>query len=245
MMQLSIGHLFPDLMNIYADRGNVECLKKRSEWRGIQVSVHQINNEMDLHGVHVDLLIVGGGQDRQQLEASTALQGAVGHFVKHAFENNVVMLAVCGGFQLMGVRYVDADGLEIPGLGIFDMETIHPGRQIRRAVGDIVIETQKGQLVGYENHGGQTYLGGSTEPLGKVLVGHGNNSADDTEGARIETAYGTYLHGSLLPKNPHFADHLIHLACQHYEPGFKLSELDDELEWCAHNGVLKISGRSD
>tara|TARA_B100001123_G_C15329074_1_gene1030613 strand:+ start:1238 stop:1972 length:735 start_codon:yes stop_codon:yes gene_type:complete len=244
-MQLSVGHLFPDLMNIYADRGNVECLIRRSEWRGIQVAIHQINNEADLDGLHVDLLIVGGGQDRQQLEASNALQGAVGNFVRHACENGVVMLAVCGGFQLMGMRYVDADGLEISGLGIFDMETIHPGRQSRRAVGNIVVELEKGKLVGYENHGGQTYLGASVDPLGKVLVGSGNNFVDNTEGAKLEVAYGTYLHGSLLPKNPHFADHLINLACQRYEPGFELSELDDELEWCAHHEALKISGCTD
>ena len=238
-MNLRLAYLYPDLMNIYADRGNVECLVRRCEWRGLRLEVDRVYAGTEFDPAAVDLLFIGGGQDRQQQAASLDLSGRGGRLVRQAIDHGAVLLAVCGGYQLMSKRYIAADGSVLPGLGIFDLETRHSGTKAPRCIGDVAIRWDGQKLVGFENHGGRSYLGPDVEPLGTVISGYGNNGEDGTEGARHGRAYGTYLHGSLLPKNPHFADFLLEAALQRREPGAKLEPLDDDEEWAAHRAALK------
>src|SRR2546428_14021105 len=211
---LRIAHLYADEMNIYGDRGNILTLAKRAEWRGISVSVDAIGRgpAPDLSGI--DLIFWGGGQDRdQELVFRDAAEHKVAA-IRSAIDGGAVVLAVCGGYQLLGEYYVTADGKKLPGLGLVDLHTV-PGA--RRNIGNIVIETSglgltPPTLVGFENHSGKTYLGPGLRPLGRVLRGAGNNGEDQTEGVADRNVFGTYLHGSLLPKNPHFADLLIERA---------------------------------
>ena len=241
-MNLRLAYLYPDLMNIYADRGNVDCLRKRCEWRGISIDVLKIGLNCDFDARDVDLMFIGGGQDRQQKAASRDLNARVGLLVRKALEREAVLLAVCGGYQLMGKRYVAADGSELEGVGVFDVETWHPGSRVRRCVGDVVATWQDRFLVGFENHGGRTYIGSDSEPLAQVVSGVGNNGEDGTEGARSGLAFGTYLHGALLPKNPHFADFILELALQRKYPGVELELLDNSEEWAAHRVALSKGG---
>ena len=213
-MKLRLGYLYPDLMNIYADRGNVDCLRKRCEWRGIALEIKRIGLNCGFDPRNVDILFIGGGQDRQQQATSKDLAERTGTLIREAVDHGAVLLAVCGGYQLMGDRYVAADGSELAGIGLFDAETRHPGFNVPRCIGDVAAHWEDGLLVGFENHGGRTYLGPQSEPLARVVAGVGNNGEDGTEGARSGLAFGTYLHGSLLPKNPHFADFLLQAALQ-------------------------------
>lgn len=230
-MKLTIGHLYPDLMNLYGDSGNTICLVRRCQWRGVDVEVKENSP---------DILFMGGGQDRQQKIVAEDLKKGRGEEIKEFIESGGVGLFICGGYQLMGKFYRPVEGPNLKGLGVFDIETCHFGKSKPRCIGDVVIEWQGKTLVGFENHGGRTYLGGGVRPLGRVLYGHGNNSEDGTEGAVYKNAFGTYLHGALLPKNPHFADYLIELALKNkYGPSVKLDPLDDTLEWQAHNTVLQ------
>jgi len=211
---LRIAHLYADEMNIYGDRGNILTLTKRAEWRGIPVSVDAIGRgpSPDLSGI--DLIFWGGGQDRdQELVFKDAAEHKV-RAIREAIDGGAVVLAVCGGYQLLGEYYVTADGKQLPGLGLVDLHTV-PGS--RRNIGNIVIETSglgldPATLVGFENHSGKTYLGTGLQPLGRVLRGAGNNGEDGYEGVVRGNVFGTYLHGSLLPKNPHFADLLLERA---------------------------------
>ena len=230
-MKLTIGHLYPDLMNLYGDRGNVICLVRRCQWRGIDVEVKEGSP---------DILFIGGGQDRQQKIVAKDFKKGRGEPIKDFVEKGGVGLFICGGYQLMGKFYRPAEGPDLEGLGIFDVETYHFGKSKPRCVGNVVVEWQGKTLVGFENHGGRTHLGEDVKPLGKVLHGRGNNSEDGTEGAIYKNTFGTYLHGALLPKNPHFADHLIELALRNkYGSDVKLDPLDDTLEWQAHRAVLR------
>jgi hypothetical protein len=164
--------------------------------------------------------------------------------LRGALQDGLPMLVVCGGYQLFGHYYQPAEGPRLPGLGLFDLHTVHPGPHVPRCIGNVVVEWDapagpRKTLVGFENHGGRTFLGPGAKPLGRVVSGHGNNSQDKTEGAVVNRAYGTYLHGSLLPKNPHLADHLLQLALERRHPGATLAPLDDALEWRAHDAALK------
>lgn len=241
-MKLRLGYLYPDLMNIYADRGNVECLRRRCAWRGIELEVVRLGVRADFDPSQIDIMFIGGGQDRQQAAVSQDLRGDAGLRVRKAVDQGAVLLAVCGGYQLMGRRYLAADGTELPGLGLIDLETRHPGAREPRCIGDVAVEWRGQTLVGFENHGGRTYLGDGAQPLARVLLGNGNNSEDGTEGAQFGNVFGTYLHGSLLPKNPHFADFLIGLALRRREPGRSLDPLPDAAEWAAHNSALAKVG---
>ena len=241
-MKLRLGYLYPDLMNIYADRGNVDCLRKRCEWRGIALEIKRIGLNCGFDPRNVDILFIGGGQDRQQQATSKDLAERTGTLIREAVDHGAVLLAVCGGYQLMGDRYVAADGSELAGIGLFDAETRHPGFNVPRCIGDVAAHWEDGLLVGFENHGGRTYLGPQSEPLARVVAGVGNNGEDGTEGARSGLAFGTYLHGSLLPKNPHFADFLLQAALQRHHPGVKLEPLDDSEEWAAHRAALAKTG---
>jgi CobQ-like glutamine amidotransferase family enzyme len=238
---LRLGYLYPDLMNLYADRGNVTCLQQRCRWRGIDLQVDRIEWG-DRIQRPCDLYLIGGGQDRQQQLAS---EGLTRHNVGPLFRDlsdGAVLLAVCGGYQLMAREYRAADGSALRGLGVFDAETVHPGCHVPRCIGNLVCRWKEALLVGFENHGGRTYLGGDARPLGTVVRGFGNNATDGTEGAVQGTAIGTYLHGSLLPKNPHLADHLICLALRRAAPEYELPPLDDAAEWAAHRAALAVAG---
>lgn len=248
-MKLIIGWLYPDLMSTYGDRGNIICLKKRCQWRGIEIEVKELSIENKVSDLQkCDLLFMGGAQDRQQKIASEDLRENKGPIIKKMIEDGAPSLFVCAAYQFLGHYYRPAEGEDIPGLGIFDLYTIHPGKTKPRCIGNIVIEMSNvlpradqmsSMLVGFENHGGRTYLGKNVQALGKVVVGYGNNGEDKTEGCIYKNAIGSYLHGPILPKNPHLADYLIKLALfKKYGDEIKLREIDDTLEWQAHKAIL-------
>jgi lipid II isoglutaminyl synthase (glutamine-hydrolysing) len=224
LFTLTLGHLYPAQLNLYGDRGNIITLRRRCQMRGIALRVVPLGIGDALAPDEYDLLFIGGGQDREQAPVSQDIFDMKGIGLWAAVEDDMPVLAVCGGYQLLAHYYRPASGPDMRGLGIFDAWTIHKGANVPRCIGDIAIEWNGSTLVGFENHGGRTYLG-TAKPLGKVLKGHGNNSEDHSEGAMYRNAFGTYLHGSLLPKNPHFADHLLALALRR---SYELS--DDDLK---------------
>ena len=234
-----MAHLYPDVMNIYGDRGNIIALRHRCELRGIDSEVVEVNAGDPFDPAEFDLVVIGGGQDREQRRIADDLLTR-GPSLKAAVEDGLPVLAVCGGFQLFGHRYVGLDGETIPGIGIFDMETRHPGVEADRCIGDVVLATEFGAIVGFENHGGRTYLGPGQEAFGTVVHGRGNNNgADSSEGARYRNAIGTYLHGSVLPKNPALADGLIEMALKRrYGDDFELAPHDDAAEQAAHASAV-------
>ena len=208
---LTLGHLYPDQLNLYGDRGNILTLQRRCQLRGIELRVVELGIGDALAPDEYDMLFIGGGQDKEQAPVAQDLLEVKSIGLWAAIEDDMPVLAVCGGYQLLAHYYRPAEGPDMRGLGVFDAWTIHKGANEPRCIGDIAINWNGNTLVGFENHGGRTYLG-TAKPLGMVLKGHGNNSEDHTEGAVYRNSFGTYLHGSLLPKNPHFADHLIALA---------------------------------
>lgn len=212
-LTLTLGHLYPDQLNLYGDRGNIMTLRWRCQQRGITLRVVGLGIGDALAPDEYDILFIGGGQDREQAPVAQDLYEMKGIGLWAAIEDDMPVLAVCGGYQLLAHYYRPADGPDIRGLGVFDAWTIHKGARSPRCIGDIALSWNGNTLVGFENHGGRTYLG-TAKPLGRVLKGYGNNAEDHSEGAIYRNAYGTYLHGSLLPKNPHFADYLIRLALQ-------------------------------
>ncbi len=244
-MELRFCHLYPDLLNLYGDRGNLLTLAHRAQWRNIAVRIEESPlGEPVRPGAH-DLYFVGGGEDRQQRLAAADLRAVKGPALQEAAASRAVVLAVCGGYQLLGHYYRPSDGDDLVGLGLLDLTTEHPGPAARRLIGNIVIRSPHlggATLVGFENHGGRTRLGPRASALGRVVVGFGNNGEDHTEGAVGGTVYGTYLHGPLLPKNPRFADHLIALALHRRYGAVDLAPLDDVLETRAHDAALARSG---
>jgi lipid II isoglutaminyl synthase (glutamine-hydrolysing) len=238
---LRVCALYPDLMNIYADRGNLLLLQRRCEWRGVQFSViaSGLGDELDPAGA--DLYYIGGGQDRDQRLCALDLASVKRDALHEVAARGGVILAVCGGYQLLGHRYQLGDE-SLPGVGLVDLETVRSDGP--RLIGNVAIEVElePGQprvLAGFENHGGRTHLGAGTQPLGRVLKGHGNNGADGYEGVREGNVVGTYLHGPLLPKNAWFADWLIATALGCSEP---LDLLDDSLEQAAHADARRAAG---
>jgi CobQ-like glutamine amidotransferase family enzyme len=239
-MKINICHLYPDLLNIYGDRGNIICLKNRCQWRGIKVSVTPISLNHKLKPNHYDLYFGGGGQDRQQLIVSQDLQKKA-KILKREAERGVPMLTICGTYQLFGHYFKTHEGKKIPGISIFDAVTI---ASHQRKIGNVVIKLNKPfhtNLVGFENHSGNSFIDpGSCFTLGQVISGFGNNGQDKTEGAIYKNVIGTYLHGPVLPKNPHLADWLIQKALEiKYQKEVNLKPLDDSLEWQAHAAALK------
>ncbi|HYM27376.1 MAG TPA: hypothetical protein VET66_04460, partial [Steroidobacteraceae bacterium] len=194
-------------------------------------------------GAH-DLIFAGGAQDREQRGVAGDLLATKAGALREAVEADVPLLAVCGAYQLFGRFYRDASGAELPGAGVFDLYTEHPGQTVRRCIGNIVAEWDapggRETIVGFENHGGRTHLGPGVQPLARVRHGHGNNGTDGTEGARFRNAIGTYIHGSLLPKNPALADHLIGLALSRRYGDVPLAAIDDRAETRAHNAALRL-----
>jgi CobQ-like glutamine amidotransferase family enzyme len=228
-------------MNLYGDRGNIICLRRRCEARDIELTVDELDLGDRLDPQVYDLIFIGGGQDREQRRIVGDLIDVKGEAVRQAVEEGVTALAVCGGYQLFARYYRPAAGEDLPGLGIFDAFTKHPGERVARCIGNVVAEWDGGTLVGFENHGGRTFVGDGARPLATVRSGYGNNGFDKTEGAVYKNAYGTYLHGSLLPKNPRFADHLLRLALRRRHGDVDLAPLDDALEEAAHAAAVRVA----
>ncbi len=253
MRRLTIGWLYPRMMGTYGDRGNITTLLNRARWRGIQVAVEQIELTTAARALmNVDFLFMGGAQDREQKIAAQDLRYRKGPVIRAAVADGLPALFVCAAYQFMGRYYRPAEGPDLLGVGLFDLVTQHPGNRVPRCIGNIAIELAPNvadwpvkTLVGFENHGGRTYLGPKSKPLGTPLVGYGNNGVDHTEGAVVHNAYGCYLHGPVLPKNPHFADHLLRLALRYSGQDDTLAELDDRLEWAAHYAALRRAGVPD
>jgi CobQ-like glutamine amidotransferase family enzyme len=242
-MILRIAHLYPRLMNIYGDRGNILCLARRCRERAIDVEVTELGPGDRFDPAAHDLVFIGGAQDREQRRVADDLRDVKGGPLREAVEAGVTVLAVCGGYQLLGRFYREASGAELAGLGIFDLHTEHPGPGAPRLIGNVVARWEGGTLAGFENHGGRTYLGAGAQPLARVESGAGNNGRDGTEGARYRNVFGSYLHGSLLPKNPRFADRLIELALARAHGDVALAPLDDAVEDAAHAAARRLVGR--
>ena len=254
--ELTIAWLYPDLMSTYGDRGNVLVLQKRLEWHGINAKVLRVEQNTSVEEIaKVDLIFAGGAQDRQQSIVMKDLKTQKGEIIKQLIDKGVPALFVCGAPQLMGKYYEPGIGQRIEGLGIFDMYSVHPGLNKPRLIGNIVakvssslsFDSAQGDnnsiIVGFENHGGRTYLGKNVKPFAKVIKGFGNNGEDGTEGVVYKNAIGCYFHGPLLPKNPKIADYLISTALlQKYKKKIKLSKLDDGLENLAKQAVLNKIG---
>ena len=237
--ELRVCSLYPELMNIYADRGNMLMLERRCAWRGIGFRIEAAGLGDPVDPEAHDLFYIGGGQDRDQALCARDLATVKRDALHAAADAGKVVLAVCGGYQLLGSSYELGDE-ELPGVGLVDLHTVRePGP---RLIGNVAIEVElNGEpavLAGFENHGGRTYLGPTARPLGRVLSGHGNNNHDGFEGVRRDHVIGTYLHGPLLPKNAHFADWLIATAL-----GLeRLEGLPDALEDDAHREALAAGG---
>jgi CobQ-like glutamine amidotransferase family enzyme len=244
-MELRIAALYPEQMNIYADRGNIIFLRRRCEWRGIGFSYTASGPGESLDPAAHDLIYVGGGQDRDQRIVARDMISTKRDGLAAAVDDGAVVLAVCGGYQLLGHRY-QLGAESIAGLDLADLETVrNPGP---RLIGNVEIEVDLGggprRLAGFENHGGRTYLGDQAEALGRVIRGFGNNGKDGLEGVRRANLIGTYLHGPLLPKNAWLADRLIQLALARREGSEpELEPLDDTLEVAAHESAHRAAIR--
>jgi lipid II isoglutaminyl synthase (glutamine-hydrolysing) len=235
---LRVCALYPDLMNIYADRGNLIVLERRCAWRGIGFELTASGLGEELHGDAHDLFYIGGGQDRDQLLCAQDLIDTKRDGLHAAAARDAVVLGVCGGYQLLGHSYTLGEE-QIPGVGLLDVHTVREHGP--RLIGNVAIEIDHDDvLAGFENHGGRTYLGAGQAPLGRVLKGHGNDGRGGAEGARRGNVIGTYLHGPLLPKNVWFADWLIARAL-HIDPA-ELAPLDDALERQTHLSARRAAG---
>jgi CobQ-like glutamine amidotransferase family enzyme len=237
MTTIRVGHLYPDYLNIYADRGNIAVLARRAAWRGHELEVTPLGMDDRIDAGAHDLYYVGGGQDREQLLVAENLAGKAEQ-LRAAVEDGAALLAVCGGYQLLGRGYRGFHGEEMPGVGLLPLETVAGER---RMIGDVLIECElepglRRTVAGFENHAGRTRLDPGAEPLGRVLAGFGNDGESGFEGCRAGRVIGTYLHGPLLPRNPWLADWLLAQALAHRTGGDppELAPLPDELEARAH-----------
>lgn len=253
-MELKIGWLYPTLMSTYGDRGNVICLQRRCQWRNIPVSIVPLDQQTEASEFQgVDIIVGGGAQDRQQEIVMRDLKGAKAEMIRDKIESGTPGVFTCGSPQLLGHYYEPALGQRIEGLGLLDLVSKHPGIEAKRCIGNVVFEITASPLaedlktllgtspvvIGFENHGGRTYLG-NVAPLGKVIKGYGNNGEDGGEGAFYRHAIATYSHGPLLPKNPFIADWLIQKALeQKYQEAIILTKLDDSLAFQAREAMFK------
>ena len=233
-MKLTIGHLYPDLLNLYGDRGNIQCLKKRCLWRGIEAETIAFELDDNIDFSNLDIVLLGGGSDREQMLVCEKLKEIQKDF-KEYVEQGGVVIAICGGYQLLG-NYYKTDMGTIEGLSLVDMYT-EQGED--RLIDNIVLQSELFDMpiVGFENHGGRTFIG-ENKPLGKVLYGSGNDGKSGYEGVVYKNVIGTYLHGPLLPKNPQLADELILRALKKkYGEDVTLSPLDDSQEKAANDYI--------
>ncbi len=238
-MELKICHLYPEVLNLYGDRGNIRCLTKRLSWRGIDCSVARvgIGDQTDLS--QFDLFFIGGGQDFEQEVLLGDLKGGKGDAIRGAVEDGKTFLCICGGYQMMGHYYETYDGVKCEFLGAVDFYTVGgKTRMIDNYVFRLGEESGGSTVVGFENHSGKTYLGEGVKPLGTVLAGNGNNGEDRTEGVRYRNVFGSYSHGPILPKNPEFADFLLTTALERRYGNAQLEPLADGFEKTAHDAVM-------
>ncbi|MBC8162340.1 MAG: glutamine amidotransferase [Roseiflexaceae bacterium] len=260
---IRIAHLYPEHMNIYGDRGNIIALSQRCHWRGIETQLVPVGIGSSIDWGKIDLAFFGGGQDSGQALIARDLVTRLGASLKAAIDDGLVVLAICGGYQLLGHYFLTHTGEKLPGIGAMDLHTVGG---TKRMIGNIVVETEglglgargwglgakrssggvpssqpltpSPLLVGFENHSGQTYLGPGVQPLGRVLAGFGNNGEDGSEGAVYQNTIGCYMHGSLLPKNPQLADELIRRALLRRYGRAELAPLDDTLELRAQQAMI-------
>ena len=238
-LELRICHLYPELMNIYGDRGNVITLAQRCRWRGYGVRVTSVSLGDGLDPEEHDLYFIGGGQDREQILVCEDLSREKGEALRQAVEEGAALLSICGGYQLLGDHFLTYTGEDLPGISLFDVKTVGGETRFNGNVAVAsALEGVEGTLVGFENHSGRTHLGPGCKPLGRVIKGYGNNGEDGEEGCVYRNAVGTYLHGSLLPKNPRLADWFILQALRRRHDLDDLPQLDDSLEDTAHRAVL-------
>ena len=245
MYELKICHLYPDILNLYGDRGNIICMQKRMEWRGIQTEVTGISVGDKLNVNDYDLFFIGGGQDFEQEVLLKDLASGKAADIRAAVEDEKVFLALCGGYQMLGNYYKTWDGVQCDFIGALDLYTVGDKE---RMIGNYMYQMDDADggmtVVGFENHSGKTYLSDKVRPMGKVLAGYGNNGKDGTEGARYKNVFATYSHGSLLPKNPKLADYIMLTALKHKYPSLELELLDDTFENNAHDYMQKrLSGK--
>lgn len=233
-MKLKIAHLYPELLNLYGDMGNIVSLKKRAEWRSIEVEVKEYSIDEKINFDDIDILFLGGGSDKEQLVVCNKLKDYKEEISKYV-ENNGVIIASCGGFELLG-EYYRINGEVIDALNILDFYTEYENT---RLIDDVVIETDflDRPVVGFENHGGRIFIK-ENKPLGKVVYGNGNNGKDGMEGIIYKNLFGTYLHGPLLPKNPHLCDYILKKALQNKYGEAELQELDDSIEIAANDYIV-------
>jgi CobQ-like glutamine amidotransferase family enzyme len=237
MADIRIAHLYAQFLNIYGDRGNIIAMTQRARWRGIDVITLPIGLGERIDPDYFDFYFIGGGQDKQQMTIAEDLFKRK-DVIAQAVANGAVILSVCGGYQLLGHYYKPHEGPELKGISIIDAYTVAGDR---RMIGNVIVKREDGStLVGFENHSGKTFLGPGVSAIGKVAVGNGNNGEDGMEGCANSNVYGTYLHGSLLPKNPQFADELLQKALARRGGSLKLPPLDDGLEDRAHKRALTL-----
>lgn len=251
-LELTIGHLYPERMNLYGDIGNVIALKRRAEVRGIRVKVENIPEGNDLKPSQCDIYFMGGGQDGDQMAIYRDFIDLKGKQLAEDLDNRTPMLAICGAYQLLGNYFIDSKANKIQGLGLLPIETVAPGPELaQRAIGNIVTRvthpgisnhyTNLKTLVGFENHSGRTRVNKNKEIniLGEVLVGQGDNEDGQSDGVIYKNVIGSYMHGSLLPKNPHLTDYILKQAIEiKHNKGIELPKLDDSQELKAHNYIL-------
>ena len=240
-MELKICHLYPDVLNLYGDTGNILCMRRRLAWRGIDSSVNRVRVGESLDLSDCDLLLIGGGQDFEQEVLLPDLRSGKAECLRSAIDDGICVLAICGGYQMLGQYYETWQGVRCDFVGALDLYTV--GSQ-QRMIGNTVYRYRKpdgseGTLVGFENHSGKTWLGEGVEPLAKVDVGYGNNGEDGTEGVHVRNVFGSYSHGPLLPKNPAFCDMLLQTALERRYGRAELSPLDDSAEQAAHDAMLQ------
>lgn len=243
--ELTLAWLYPDLMSTYGDRGNILSLQKRAEWREITVTLLPLSiGSTPKELAQADIIFMGGAQDRQQQIVATDMAKGKAEVLKNMIEDFVPGLYICGAYQFLGKYYKEADGTIIDCLHILDFHTENPGRAVPRLISDMAFSVdfleQGSPLVGFENHGGRTYLGGRVQPLGKILKGFGNNGEDQTEGVHYKNTFGSYSHGPLLPKNPSLTDYLLSLALERkYKEKINVPHLDDSLEMLARQTIVR------
>ena len=237
-MKLKIAHLYQDLLNLYGDSGNILCLEKRMKWRGIDCRIYRLDSAKLLRDNDYDIVFIGGGQDFEQSLILKDLGSGADVLIRNEIENGTVLLAICGGFQLLGRYYETYKGERMNFTGILDFYTV--GGE-KRLIGNYAFKTaDKMKIIGFENHSGRTYLCNNLKPLGKVIKGCGNNGKDKTEGVRYKNTFGTYCHGPLLPKNPGFADMLIGKALVKKYGKAELAPLDNSIELLAREQVKSL-----
>ena len=233
-MKIKIAHMYPELLNLYGDMGNIASLKKRAEWRNIQVEVKEYSIDEEIDFENIDILFIGGGSDKEQITVCNKLKEYKESIVKYV-ENNGVLIALCGGFEILG-DYYTLNGKKISALNVLDIYTEYAND---RLIDDIIIKADflERPIVGFENHGGRLYIK-NNKPLGKVVYGNGNNGKDGFEGVVYKNVIGTYMHGPLLPKNPHLTDYIIKKALQNKYGDVELQELDDSVEFAANDYIV-------